>query len=349
VNAVFRPVAITASAAISAVGANAEQTAAAVRAGLVHRREHPSYEALLADPEWDEEHQLIVSDMAWVGDLASEGRARLLDLFVLVIQQLMEAAALRRTELKKTALLVALPLDAGVSKWALAKAFLPEALARLGLEPSLSRVALTGHAGVLELIGDASNLLSTGQAEAVIVAGVDSLLPADRLAYLDAAYRAKSPRNRDGMCPGEAASALLLEDPKRTRREVLGTITSLGTGEEPEPFTSDKVSTATGSTRALRAALGGSRPSWVLCDLNGESYRAFEWGVVQARLGEAFEGLSRVTFPALSIGDVGAATGGLLISIALQAKQRGWAPGGDALVWTSSDDARRAAARLQLT
>ena len=165
---------------------------------------------------------------------------------------------------------------------------------------------------------------------------------------LDHAYRLKSARNVDGFCPGEAAVALLFED-ARPRRGVTraAAISAIGLGTEPEPLRSDKVSTGTGLVQALRAALPVDRgPEFLLCDLNGESYRAFEWGVAQARLGARLEGLRRVVMPARSVGDVGAATGALLIATAAEAFARGWAPGEDALLFTGSDGPLRAAARV---
>ena len=59
-------------------------------------------------------------------------------------------------------------------------------------------------------------------------------------------------------------------------------------GEEPQTIGGDRESSGRGLTHALRAALAGGAshaPRWVLCDLNGESYRSFEWGIARARVG----------------------------------------------------------------
>jgi 3-oxoacyl-[acyl-carrier-protein] synthase I len=83
----------------------------------------------------------------------------------------------------------------------------------------------------------------------------------------------------------------------------------------------------------------------VLCDLNGESYRAFEWGVVAARLGDR-GALERLVHPAVCLGDIGAATFGVLTTAVAAAFRRGYAAADEAIIWTSSDGPARAAARI---
>jgi 3-oxoacyl-[acyl-carrier-protein] synthase I len=183
---------------------------------------------------------------------------------------------------------------------------------------------------------------------AVVVAGVDSYLPAARLALLDSAHRLKSARNVDGFVPGEAATALLLESPQRPRAHApppLGVVAALGLGDEPETSRSERASTGVGLCRALRAVVPAACP-WVLCDLNGESYRAFEWGLARARMGEPFGALRRLVPTAASLGDIGAATGGALVASALAAFRRGYAPAEQAVLWAASDGPQRAAARV---
>lgn len=350
------PLSILAASAVTASGATLEQTATSVRAGLLCRREHAFYRALSPDPDFVEKERLVVARVPHL-PVELAGRDRLLTLLIPVLGDLLESASWGRRDLAKTALLLALPgPDSAVSEWGLDE-LLPDLTRRSGLVFRGAKAATSGHAAALSLLSDAATLISGGEVEACVVAGVDSYLSLDRMEALDSAYRLKSRRNADGFCPGEAAAALLVEGPKRRPRAAASgghrpdaaraKITAVGVGEEVRTARSEKLSSGVGLTSALRGVLReeGS-PSWVLCDLNGESYRAFEWGVALARLGARLSGIERLTLPAMSFGDVGAATGVLLPAIASEGLRRGWAPSDEAILWTASDERGRSAARL---
>ncbi len=346
--AVFRPLTISATAARTAVGSGSEQTAAAIRAGLSRFGAHPTHEALCRDPEWEDPEPLNVAAVPGINP-ALPAAERLHALLIPVLADLVETASLQRRDLAQCALLLALPApDDAVAAWRLAETFCAELSRRTGLTFKTSRQSIAGHASGLELLGAASALLASGEVQSCLLAGVDSNLDPHRLSLLDEGYRVKSARNVDGFCPGEAACAVLLEGPRQRRSGTIkATISALGLGLEPEPMRSDKVSTGAGLVQALRGALPpeGS-PDFLLCDLDGQSYRAFEWGIAQARLGARLEGLSRTVMSARSVGDVGAATGPLLLTTAVEAFERGWAPGEEALIFTASEGPLRAAARV---
>jgi 3-oxoacyl-[acyl-carrier-protein] synthase I len=344
----FHALTLTAAAARTAVGGSVEQTAASIRAGISRFDAHALHEALSRDPGREAREPLTVAAAPGV-DPALRGAERLHALLLPVLADLVESAGLERRDLAECALLLALPApDEAVATWHLAETFALEIARRTGLVFKASRQSLSGHAAALELLGEASALLASGAAQTCLVAGVDTYLSEDRLALLDEGYRLKSARNVDGFCPGEAAAALLVEG-ARSRRGATprATITALGLGLEPEPMRSEKVSTGVGLVQALRGALPGEgSPDLLLCDLNGESYRAFEWGTAQARLGARLEGLRRAVMPAQRLGDIGAATGALLVATAAEAFARGWAPGEEALIFTASEGPLRAAARV---
>jgi 3-oxoacyl-[acyl-carrier-protein] synthase-1 len=235
-----------------------------------------------------------------------------------------------------------------VARWALSSVFVPELLRRSGLSFASVRTFEAGHAGMFLAAAEASAMLAAGHATSVLVAGVDSWVDPDRLVELDRAYRAKSNRNVDGFVPGEAATALLLEPPSSSRTP-LAILRAVATGREPAASTGDRQSTGVGLCDAVRSSLSGlpGPVGWVLCDLNGESYRGFEWGILRARLASRFEGDPPLCHPAECYGDVGAASGGALVAVACSAFRRGWAPAAHALAWCASDDAARAAAFLE--
>lgn len=334
------PLAVTACAAITAAGSTAEQTACSVRARLPRSHDHHAVRA--NPPEGEDAEPIVVSSVRSL-DPALPGHARVVELLSATLLDLASAA-----EPRAAALLVALPSqDEVVATWPL-EALVSDVRDRTGLGFKVTRQSRTGHTGVLELLAEASALLDSGEVDACVVAGVDSFIDDGRLGALDAAERAHTRLNSDGFCPGEGAAALLVETPRRMRARgatALATIAALGTGKEPNAlFGSDRQSTGAGLTDAIRAAIGWTAPAWVLDDLNGERYRAFEWGLVQARLGEVLERVGRVEHAALSTGDVGAATGGVLLATAITAIQRGWAA--DALVFAASEGPLRVAARV---
>lgn len=345
------PLAVTAVAAKTPVGDDAAQTAASVRARLSRYRRHALLDATSLRPEWEDDEPMVVAAVADI-DPELDGAERLAALLRPVLGEIVEAGGLGRRGLGETALSLALPRDEGaVRRWGLADVFLPELARRTGLAFAHAEVRLSGHAAMLAAVADAAAKIASGAVQRVIVAGVDSYLSFDRLVDLDRAWRAKSKRNADGFVPGEGATAVLVEAPQRARdrgRDPLFEIRAVGLGTEPNAFGADRHSSAVGLVEAVRDAWTGAAgpASWVLCDLNGESYRGFEWGVAQTRLTGHVGGSVQLVHPAECTGDVGAASGGLLFATLAAAFQRGWAPAREALAWTASDDGLRVAARV---
>ena len=208
-----------------------------------------------------------------------------------------------------------------------------------------------GHTAVFELLSEAQRIMAEGEADAVILLAVDSYFAAERLEVLDEAWRLRSARNVDGFTPGEAAAALFLEPLAARKRKAQAVLGPVAIAEEANLITSDKQSTGGALTTAVRRALAGSSTtgpcSWVLCDMNGESYRAYEWGLAMARVPARLGSVAKLSHPAECLGDVGAATGGVLLGVAATGFVRGYAPGGEALLWAASDGPTRAALRVE--
>lgn len=348
------PLAITGAGAVTPVGPSAARTCAALRAGLSAFAEYPLFRPATREPGWDPEEPLRAARVPNIDPRAS-GPTRLVDLASSALGDLFRTAGLRRDDLARAALLIALPAnDPATERWGSPERFVEALGRRTGLASFVTlRTARSGHTGALELLADASALLTAGGVECCILLAVDSYLSPDRLAWLDAERRLKSDRNVDGFIPGEAAVALLLEAPARARarganvRAVAGAV---GFGVEPEALQSESQSTGVGLAAALRAVLPeacGEVPSLISCDLNGEHYRAFEWGVVAGRLCERLGGAPRLVHPADCAGDVGAASGALLIALAAAGLERGRTPPARSFVWCASDGELRAAARIE--
>lgn len=347
-----RPLAVSALAAVTAVGDDADQTCTSVRANILRLREDPRY-VTLADPgaDLDDPAPARTARVDSI-DPDLEGRERLLGLLEPVVSGLCERETHLRRDAHRAALLLSLPGPDPVSDGWRLEALSGELTTRLGLRFGSIKVVRTGHPGVLAQLAEAASLLAKGAAEVCLVAAVDSYLDRARLAFLDEAERLKSPRNIDGRFPGEAAAALVVESDRRVESrggEVLVWVRGLGAGIEAETLASDKPSSGKGLSDAIRGALaGGAGPRWVIGDLNGESYRSYEWGLVQARLGERLQDLAAMSLPARNTGDIGAVTGAVAVALAAAGWKRGWAPGkvDEALVFSGSDGAERAAARL---
>lgn len=345
----FAPIAITGVGGVSAVGDCAAQTCASVRAGISGYAEFP-YFPTTRDPGWDAEAPLIAAVVGGV-DPMRDGASRLQDLAGAALRDLIDDSGLSRVDFANAALLAALPVDDEVSApWGLSDVFLPELCDRLALSsfPSM-RTSTSGHTGAFELLAAASDQLASGDYDRVVLLAVDSNLIRARLDRLDSTFRIRSLRNVDGFIPGEAAFALLLESAESLRaahRTPRAVITSVGLGDEDQTFQGERQSTANGLCDAIRGAVDADPEvgvDWVMCDLNGESYRGFEWGVTTTRLGDSFRELGTPMHPADCYGDIGAASGAGLLAVAAAAFQRGWAPTEEALLWTSADGSRRAA------
>jgi 3-oxoacyl-[acyl-carrier-protein] synthase-1 len=348
-----RPIwlAVTGVGGVSPVGLDAIQSCASVRAGVCRFRQWPEYQPLSEDPEWEVAEPISVSR---VPGLASEpaGPERLLVLATLALRDLIAQVPLRRAEVATAGLFLALPEPDGESgTWALGPDWGRRLCAHAGL-PSMSVVAARceGSPGGLALLDDVRRYLEDAPASLALAVFVDSYIDVRRLDVLDREARLKSARTTDGIVPGESAWALLLETPAQATRQPHGFLGPVGLGQEPHLRSSDQESCGRGLTDALRGALAGavaSAPRWGLCDLNGESYRAAEWGVVSTRLGAELASVGRLSHPADGLGDIGAATGGMLVAQALAGFRRGYACADEAVVWTSSSvHGLRAAVRV---
>ena len=350
------PVVITALGALTPVGANAEQSCAAIAAGIVRVNEHAYYQCTPEDPEWDEPLPLFVSDVPLL-DPFTDGVDRLFELALPALTEVMGKAKFKRSDLEHCGIMLALPqADPAISSMNLPAQFIPELCRRTGLSTfKLWKTTQAGHTGVFALLQSAIQKLQAGDIRACIVGGVDSYLMEDRLSHFDGAWRLRSERTVDGFIPGEAACMLLLETATSARARgasVLATLGELAEATEPETLHSLKQSTGQGLASAIENALQPDTAALdtVYCSLNGESYYAFEWGIVLARLHQRLEAMKALIHPADCVGDVGAVTGALLLACAasnLQKQAAAASPLPTSLLWTAADSGHRMALTLR--
>lgn len=335
------------------VGPNAEQSVAAIKAGISRISEHAYYTCTPDDPEWDEELPLFVSDVPII-DPFLDGEERLIQLALPALTELMEKASFKREYLADTGFMLSLPqADEAINNSGISEKVLPELFKRSGLSTfKLWKQSQQGQTGAFSLLRSAADKLINQDIKYCVVGGVDSYLLESRLDHLDQSWRIRTDRNVDGFIPGEGAVMLLLEteqSAKQRNMPILARLGNIGEGVEPESIDSKKNSTGKGLTDAVMSAVGtnGSQPYHdVYCSLNGESYYAFEWGLTMTRLSNIFSNMKNLYHPAEYCGDTGAVTGALLIMNAIHNLNSDENTIPQSLLWTSSDNGNRMALTL---
>lgn len=206
-------------------------------------------------------------------------------------------------------------------------------------------------AGLLALHA-ALRALHQGQIATAVVGGADSLIRPTVLQRLLAEEVLQSPSNPQGIVPGEGAGFLVLETIEEAeRRGVVPQAQLLAVAFADEATAgSEEVNQAVGLTTALRQAIseagGLQAPPLVLCDLNGDRYRALEWAFAAMRTIGHLQGEVPLWHPADCLGDTGAASGLINLLWASEALAKGYARADRALIWGASENSKRAAALL---
>jgi len=213
-----------------------------------------------------------------------------------------------------------------------------------------------GHAAGLIALNMARSCIEQGRSQICIVLGIDSYMNFKTLEWLDNNKQLANSYNRGAFFPGEGAGAVLIASPYAVSRhhlDSLAAIRGLATSRETKLIKTDAICLGEGLTECMREAtkplqLPEQKMDGIICDINGERYRAEEWGFVILRCAEAFADPTAYDMPATFWGDVGAASGSLFIGLAVTAGKRGWAKGKRYIIWNSSEGGDRAAALLEL-
>jgi 3-oxoacyl-[acyl-carrier-protein] synthase-1 len=220
----------------------------------------------------------------------------------------------------------------------------------LRLPPEHVFVLEEGRVGAFRAIAHAERLLRDHTARHLLILAADSYLDGFSLDWLATLGRLKSDNNPVGLVPGECGVALLLEQEVSDggRRLVEVKACTIGTEERSTETPGTGRALAEAITECLvRAKLGRAFDGDLFVDLNGETWRAHEFGSAQVHVSRDLLGSVRHQIPAVSVGDTGAATTGLNLALATRALQRGYALGATALVVGSSFDGGVGAAVLQ--
>lgn len=208
-----------------------------------------------------------------------------------------------------------------------------------------------GHAAALAGVRAAARLLEAGEAERVVVLGVDSLVTPEALAWLSLRRWLKTPDRPVGLMPGEAAAAVVLEPERAARRrgapiqgyvEAVDVAAPGGEGAGGPPALGRRL-----AELLLAVWPAGVDVGDVYGDLNGQEHRAAAWGHACVPVREARPGTSAAMhLPASCLGDTGAASGAVALCAAARAFVRRYARGASALVFSMGDAGDLAAARV---
>ena len=219
--------------------------------------------------------------------------------------------------------------------------------------PTIVETVAEGRAAGLAALYRAAAAIASGKISGALVGGVDSLLrPSVHERLLKAGVIKDPSSNPHGILPGEAAAFMLVEAEATATPNVI--LYSTAIAEEPTAGT-DEPNRGTGLTNAIRAARAAAPMPYVplmICDLNGDRYRALEWGLVFSRtLGDLpwrydLPNCGQFWHPADCVGDTGAASGVLNCLWAVEALRKGYAGTERVLVWGASEGRLRAAAVL---
>jgi 3-oxoacyl-[acyl-carrier-protein] synthase-1 len=372
-------VAIVARSLVSSLGHDVVTACAAARAGITRPSELPTYPVSTSSSALGE--GLTVHAVPWL-TRGFEGRMRLVRLVEGALRDLRAQAPDVSWPTASTGVFVSLPDPARtltgialVSESAarerlaqraqsaelrpphdVATAVIGSALELCRLDAWLPVLgcAMSGSPGVAEVIALAIDSLLQERVEYALVIAADTFLDEETLSWLDTAERLKTPTRPAGLPPGEAAGCLLLQRAERARAcgtRVWALLERPTLTSEEDCLLEGRYSRGHALAEAISYA---DRPHeqatpWLVTDLDGEGYRAMEWGNAWLHLGArmaSYRGLTLWT-PAEFFGATGAAAGLVGTCVALAAFARGYAPRASAVVVNASDGPCRSAMRVR--
>ncbi len=339
------PIFVCALGASTPIGRDAWSSAAAVRAGISGFTQHPYMIDTAGEP-------MRAAIAPWL-DIGLTGIERFKALLYPAIDQALAPLA----EAHAAQPCIALSLGLPSARPGLPADLQPSLVRAIGekYRGTFAAVAAfsNGHAAGPLALEAAAKKLMQGVFDVCVVVGVDSYIEPETLEWLeecDQLHGAGPLNNAWGFIPGEAAGAFLLVRSvtvERLRLTPLACVLGVGTAFEPKRIKTETVCLGEGLTQAFRGALAalpsGSKVTDVYCDMNGEPYRADEYGFTVLHTKEAFESASDFIAPADCWGDVSAASGPLHIGLAAIAGSKRYAKGPTVFVWTSSEGGERGA------
>lgn len=304
------------------LGVGLDQTATAVRAGVAAHRERPWESStfqptVMATLPDDILPAVPIRQEPGMDVNAAEAEARLTALAALALRAVGDTGA------GGVPLVLGLPNEAELQGYQSGRVL--EALAGVAADRvhgGKSEAICKGRASGLLAVHQACALLQSGQADLVLAGGCDTYRNMARIEALDEAERLNTETNMDGFTPGEGAGFLLLTTEAVSRERGMAPLCKLAgpaEGFEPGhlnsalPYTGEGLSATWQMLLKIRA---GPKLEMVYSSMNGEHYWAKELGTACIRCSEYLSSDLTIMHPADCLGDLGAATGPLLVALA---------------------------------
>lgn len=336
---------------ITPLGANAEMTAAFVRCGRSAYRECNFF-----DEDFNNIKMATVPDEALEDSLDEESltgpmparHARMLQMAKLAMLDLMP----KLPPDEKLPLFLAGPEPLAANDQAFNMTFIHNLALQTGANLDLAqcRINSMGRAGGLNSIKLAFRFFESTNAKWALVGGVDSFYDKEVLNRLVSERRLLCGEITDGFIPGEAAAFLLV-----TKASInvtgLPCIYEPGSGTENGHLYNEKTYTGDGLANAVTMALANSAPSkkvqTIFTGMNGEHHWAKEYGVAMIRNRDAFDENAQHEHPADCYGDLGSASGIVMLGMIAHYLRTGKATA-PCLVCCSSDHEYRGAVVIDI-
>ena len=338
---------------VTPVGHNAKQSCTSIRAGISRFSES---EFRIPDQK---DHMFSVQCAAATG--ITDGHRRFLRIFrmaMMAFEEVILQSKMTEAEIRRSGLYLCLAEDDRPGMDNRAEQHLVKRMSEvLGLEDfsARSKVINKGHASVFFAIQEAIKDLEQNKYQFAIIGGVDTYLDELTLIWLQDFNFLKTDTHNDGFIPGEAAAFFVLERQRVAigrKYTPIAKIEGGATSNEENSIYDEKPCKGEGLNQSINKTFlsledGGVQTGLVICDLNGQRYRAMEWGLATSRAFRESVLPFEVWHPADCIGNTGAAAGPINICHGAMALSCGYAVSPNILVWGSSDDGERGSVYLR--
>ena len=207
-----------------------------------------------------------------------------------------------------------------------------------------STVLPRGRMGVCVALAQARRLISDGVYPRVLIAAVDSIWNGQTLEHLENNGRLLTRRNSNGFMPGEGGGAILVGSESDSTSLICA---GIGFAVETSSIDSEEPLRADGLTQAHRNALLEANCqmhdiNFRIADLSGEQYYFKEADLALSRLLRIRQEDPELWHPAECVGECGAVSGAICISVAKAAIDKKYSPGRRILLHFGDDAGDRA-------
>ncbi len=324
---------VTATGMCCAVGYSTTAAVPAIRAGMDHFRETQFV---------DQQGEPLIGAQLHGIDLW--GTARMKWMFRKVLAECLPVDNTEDFHDTALILIVPEPERPGMEKWS--DTIYRDCTAQYAFHPC-SCVLPLGKTGLVSALAMASTFLAEGRTQQVLIVGVDSFFCSAAITYYLGQQRLLSRDNSDGFIPGEAAGAVMVT---RNRNKEGLMITGIAQCSEDAHILQDELpNRGTGLNKAIRKAVldSGLPLTETLFHISAVSHESFYFRETELAVLRSLE--HKVPdYPHLmltsSTGEVGAASGPLILAYLASVMSRKDGPGKKGLIHLSGDSGQRAAA-----